>query len=57
MKNRFTLLTLINQEPEGLWTEVRNTIKKECGKLMPNVKRKEKLRWMTEETLKIVQDR
>ena len=51
--NRFALLNLIDQAPEELWTENRNITKEECKKTMPEAKRKEKLRWMTEETLKI----
>lgn len=32
-------------------------IREECEKTMLEVKRKEKSRWLTEETLKIVRDR
>ena len=56
-ETRFALLNSIDQEPEELWTEPRNIIEEECEKTMPEVKRKEKLRWMTEETLKIIKDR
>lgn len=56
MKNRFALLNLIDQEAEEPWTESKN-IKKEGKKTMPEVKRKAKSRWMTEETPKLVKDR
>lgn len=48
IKNRFALLNLIDWEPEELWPETRN-IGKECEKTM-----KEKPRWITAETLKMV---
>ena len=51
------MLNLIDWEQEELWTETRNIIKEECEKTMPEVKRKEKSRWMTEEARKIVKDR
>lgn len=54
IKNRFTLLNSIDPEPEELWTESGNIIRQECKKTMPEVIRREKLRWMTEETLKII---
>ena len=56
IKNRFALLNLITCEPEELRTKTRNVIKEDCKNTMPEVKRKEELRWMTEETPKIVKD-
>ena len=56
IKTRFALLQLTDQEPEKLQTETRY-IKEEREKTMPEVKRKEKWRWMTEETLKNVKNR
>lgn len=46
----------LNWEPE-LWMETRNIIRDECEKTMPEVKKKEKMRHIIEETLKIVKDR
>ena len=50
------MLNLIDQEPEEAWPEIRHIIQEEWGKTMPEVKRKEKSRWMTE-VLKLVTDR
>ena len=57
IKNRFALLSLIDQEPEELGTETRIIFKEECKKTTSEIKRKEKSRWITEERLKIVKDK
>lgn len=49
VKYRFELLNLIEQEPE-VQPETRNIFRKECEKIMPEVRRREKSSQMTKET-------
>lgn len=47
----------IAQEPEELQTETRNTVSEKYEKTMPEVKRRELLRYMKEETIKLIKDK
>ncbi|CAF5074997.1 unnamed protein product, partial [Rotaria magnacalcarata] len=57
VKNRFDGLDLIDREPEELWSEVRDIIKDEANKNIPNNKTPKKAKWLTADTLKIAEER
>ncbi|CAF4391546.1 unnamed protein product, partial [Rotaria magnacalcarata] len=57
VKNSFDGLDLIDREPEELWSKVRDIIKDEANKNIPNNKTPKKAKWLTADTLKIAEER
>ena len=55
--NRFKGLGLVDRVPEELWTEVCNTVKEAGTKITPKKKKCKKAKWLSEEALKIVEER
>ena len=57
MTNRFKGLDLIDRVPEELWTEVCNIIQEVVIKTIPKKKKCKKVKWLSEEALKIAEKR
>ena len=57
MTNRFEGLDLVDRVPEELWTEICNTVKEAGTKIIPKKKKCKKAKWLSEEALKIVEER
>ena len=55
--NRFKELDLIDRLPEELWTEVCNSVQEAVTKTIPKKKKCKKAKWLSEETLKIDEER
>ena len=51
--NRFKGLDLIDRVPEGLWTELRDTVQEDVIKTIPPKKKCKKAKWLSEEALQI----
>ena len=54
--NRFKGLDLVNNVPEGLWTEVRNIVQEVVNKTIPKKKKSKKAKWLSEEALQIAEE-
>ena len=55
--NRFKGLDLIDRVPEELWTEVHNIVQEAVIKTIPKKKKCKKAKWLSEEALRIAQER
>ena len=55
--NRFKGFGLIDKVPEELWTEVRDIVQEAVMKIIPKKKKCEKAKWLSEEALKIGEER
>ena len=55
--NRFKGLDLVDRVPEELWTEVCNTVQEAVTKIISKKKKCKKAKWLSEEALKIVEER
>ena len=55
--NRFKGLDLIERVPEELWTEVCDTVLEALIKTVPKKKKCKKAKWLSEETVQIVEKR
>ena len=55
--NRFKGLDLVDRMPQELWTEVRNTVQEAVTKTIPEKKKCKKTKWLSEEALKIAEER
>ena len=55
--NRFKGLDLVDRVPEELWTEVCNTVQEAVTKIISKKKKCKKAKWLSEEVLKIVEER
>ena len=55
--NRFKGLDLVDRVPEELWTEVCNTVQEAETKTIPKKKKCKKAKWLSEEALKIAEER
>ena len=53
VRDRFTGLDLIDRLPEGLWTEVCDTVQETGIKTIPKKKKYKKAKWLSEEALQI----
>ena len=53
--NRFKGLDLIDRVPEGLWTEVCDIVQEAGIKTIPKKKKCKKEKWLSEESLQIVE--
>lgn len=52
IKKQIYIVQLNRLRTEETWTETKNIIREECEKTMPEIKRKEKSRWMIEKKKK-----
>ena len=57
MRNRFKGLDLIDRVVEELWTEVFNIVQEAVIKTIPKKKKCKKAKWLSEEALRIAQER
>ena len=57
MRNRFKGLDLIDRVVEELWTEVFNMVQEAVIKTIPKKKKCKKAKWLSEEALRIAQER
>ena len=57
MTNRFKGLDLIDRVPEELWMEVRDIVQEAVIKTIPEKKKCDKAKWLSEEALEISQKR
>ena len=55
--NRFKELDLIDRAHEELWTEVCDIVQDAVIKIIPNKKKRKKVKWLTEEGLQIAENR
>ena len=53
VRNRFKGLDLIDQEPDELWTEVRDIVQKTGIKTIPMENKCKKANWLSKEALQI----
>jgi len=54
---RFKGLSLIDRVSEELWTEVHNSVQEAVTKANPKKKKCKKEKWLSDEALKIVEER
>ena len=57
VKNRFNGLQLVDREPEELWNDIRDTVKETADKRVPKDKRKKVTKWLSDEAVKIADER
>ena len=57
MTNRFKGLDLIDRVPEELWMEVHDIVQEAVIKTIPQKKKCEKAKWLSEEALQIAEKR
>ncbi|CAF2172469.1 unnamed protein product, partial [Rotaria magnacalcarata] len=57
VKNSFDGLDLIDREPEELSSKVRDIIKDEANKNIPNTKTPKKVKWLAADMLKVAEER
>ena len=55
--NRFNGLDVVDRVPEELWMEVCNNVQKAVTKIIPKKKKCKKAKWLSEESLQIVEER
>ena len=55
--NRFKGLDLIDRVPKELWTEVHNIVQEVVTKTIPKKKKRKKVKWLSEESLRIAEKR
>ena len=57
VKNRFNGLRLAGREPEELWNDIRDIVKETADKKVPKAKRKKVTKWLSDEAVKIADER
>ena len=57
LTNRFKGLDLLDQVPEELWMEIHNIVQEAVIKTIPKKKKCKKVKWLSEEALKIAEKR
>ena len=57
VKNRFKGLQLADREPEELWSDIRDIVKETADKRVPKAKRKKVTKWLSDEAVKIADER
>ena len=57
VKNRFNGLQLADREPEELWNDIRGIVKETANKRVPKAKRNEVTRCLSDEAVKIADER
>ena len=55
--DRFKGLDQLNSVPEELWMEVHNIVQEAMNKTIPKKKKRKKAKWLSEEALKIVEEK
>ena len=55
--NRFKGLDLLDRVAEDLWTEVHNIVQEVVTKTIPKKKKCKKVKWLSEESLRIAEKR
>ena len=55
--NRSKGLNLVDQVPEELWTKFHNIVQEAVIKTIPQKKKCKKVKWLSEETLQIAEER
>ena len=54
---RFNGLQLAGREPEELWNDIRDIVKETADKKVPKAKRKKVTKWLSDEAVKIAEER
>ena len=57
VRNRFKGLDLVDRVPEELWMEIFNIVQEVVIKTIPNKKKCNKAKWLSEESLQIAEKR
>ena len=57
VKNMFNGLQLADREPEELWNDIRDIVKETADKRVPKAKRKKVTMWLSDEPVKIADER
>ena len=57
VKNMFNGLQLADREPEELWNDIRDIVKELADKRVPKAKRKKATKWLSDEAVKIADER
>ena len=57
VKNRFSILQVDGKNPEDLWIDIRDAVIETAEKWIPKVKKRKVTKWLTEETIKIAEER
>ena len=57
VKNRFNGFQLADREPEELWSDIRDIVKETADKRVPNAKRKKVTKCLSDEAVKIADER
>ena len=57
VKNRFNGLQLADRELEELWNDIRDIVKETADKRVPKAKRKKVTKWLSDEAVKIADER
>ena len=57
VKNRFSILQVYGKNPDDLWIDIRDAVIEMAEKWIPKVKKRKVTKWLTEETIKIAEER
>ena len=57
VKNRCSILHVDCKNPEDLWIDIRDAVIETAEKWIPKVKKRKVTKWLTEETIKIAEER
>ena len=57
VKNRFSILQVDGKNSEDLWIDIRDAVIETADKWIQKVKKRKVTHWLTEETIKIVEER
>ena len=57
VKNRFSILQVDDKNLEDLWINIRDAVIETAEKWIPKVKKRKVTKWLTEETIKIAEER
>ena len=57
VKNIFSILHVDGKNPEDLWIDIRDVVIETAEKWIPKVKKMKVTKWLTEETIKIAEER
>ena len=57
VKNMFNGIQLADREPDELWSDIRDIVKETADKMVPKAKRKKVTKWLSDEAVKIADER
>ena len=57
VKNRFSILQVDGNNSEDLWIDIRDAVIEMAEKWIPKIKNRKVTKWLTEETIKIMEER